>query len=637
MMLTSELKKNVDESWDSCWPLSTLRPIAILDLISYLFFYKKISGHILALESSEIKSNSPFLNLNDREQKTWSKFKKLDEQSMHQFFISENGVIDLVRKYSKNSSYEAFLKGNLLITPTPKLLFNSVRIINIIEDENENTKAKIFEYLLSKSELNGPFNRQAYLPEKLSDLMVSIIQPCGEDLIFDPSIGNGNLLVKCAQYIAHKNQVINNVDSRRFAGLESDSTNLRIGAMNMILHGISNPEIKALDILSSLNLQTSELPTIIVANIIFSLSENKLSVEGSSIKETTRKEILYLNFILKNSKNGARIAVILPDIILYNSGTEFVNIRQEIVDNYKVDSVISLDDRNSSQFYGTSILVFSKEPTTITDKVWFYKIEFNKKSVNENTGSENKLQNNGEIFSKQPDEFAGILSHFNNKKIRDESKIPECFSIDVNDIRSKNYSLHYNEYNLFLTQEKITNLTQPVTFENRGVANNIKRQPLFPAAEKLTVPKKKYAKKIIITSIILIVVIGGGYWAYWYFDLNKIFITKSRPAAVITIKMDSANNSPLTTSDSLINESNNQEETGSSDITSLKYTVVIPKAYFYSSPDSNTRRNLYIVNLVHATLTPEKEQNGFVYVVYINKRGESTKGWLNKRDLKPLP
>ncbi|HUZ60885.1 MAG TPA: N-6 DNA methylase [Hanamia sp.] len=623
-MLTSELKKEIDEKWDSCWPLSKLRPIVILDLISYLFFYVKISGYILASENSENRPNTASLNSNEREQKAWSKFKNLDEQSMHLLFTGENGIIDLIKKYSKNSDYAVFLKGNLLIAPTPKLLSNSVGIIKISEEENENTKAEIFEYLLGKSELNGPYNSQAYLPENLSDLMVAIIQPDGEDLIFDPSIGNGNLLVKSARFISHKNGAINYIDSRRLTGVGSDGTNLRIGAMNMILHGIHNPEIKSLDVLSPSNLPTTKLPKVIIANLIFSFSENKMSVEGASIRETTRKEIFYLNFILKNTKPGTRIAVIVPDIILYNNGAEFLDIRKEIVDNYKMDAVISLDDKNSSQFYGTSILVFSREPSAITDKVWFYKMEFNK--------------NNQEVGSNQPDEFADILNHFNNKESRGESKTGQGFYMDANDIRSKNYSLHYNEYYLFLTQGKNNHPDEVEVVVKRVSNNNFKNQLFFPKAEKIAVPKKSHAKKIIIISILSIVIIGAGYWSYFYFNLNKYFITPKKPAAVIIIKNDSANDSSAqTTSGNIINTSNNKGGNRGDSIANIKYTVVTPKAYFYSSPDTNSRRNLFIINLVHATLTPEKEQNGFVYVVYINKHGESTKGWLNIKDLKPLP
>jgi len=625
-MLTSELKKKIDEKWDSCWPLSKLRPIVILDLISYLFFYVKISGYILASENAENRPSAASLNSNEKEQKTWSKFKNLDEQSMHLLFTGENGIIDLIKKYSKNSDYAVFLKGNLLIAPTPKLLSNSVGIIKIIEEEeeNENTKAEIFEYLLDKSELNGPYNSQAYLPIKLSEVIVSIIQPNAEDLIFDPSIGNGNLLVKSALFISRKNGSINYMDSRRFTGVESDGTNLRIGAMNMILHGIHNPEIKPLDVLLPSNLPTNQLPTVIMANLIFSLSENKMSVEGASIRETTRKEIFHLNFIFKNTAPGTRIAVIVPDIILYNNGAEFLDIRKEIVDNYKIDAVISLDDKNSSQFYGTSILVFSKDPTVITYKVWFYKMEFNK--------------NNQEVGSNQPDEFAVILNHFNNKESRGENKTGQGFYMDANDIRSKNYSLHYNEYYLFLAREKNNHSDEVEVVVKRVPNNNFKNQLFFPKAEKKAVPKKSHAKKIIIISILSIVIIGAGYWSYFYFNLNKYFITPKKPAAVIIIKNGTANDSTaLANSGSVINTSNNKEGNRGDSITNIKYTVVTPKAYFYYSPDTNSRRNLFIINLVHATLTPIKEQNGFVYVVYVNKRGESTKGWLNIKDLKLLP
>ncbi|HET7118745.1 MAG TPA: N-6 DNA methylase, partial [Hanamia sp.] len=586
-------------------------------------------------------------NSQEKELVTWSNFKKLDEQNMHLLFTSENGVIDLVKKYHRNSAYEIFLKGNLLLNPTPKLLFNAVGIIRLIEDNDEGTKRSIFEYLLNKTEVTGQ-NGQVFPPEYLVELMISIIQPNEKDWMLDLSAGNGSLLVKSIKYISKINPEysgnrINNFDPNRFVGIESDFTNLRIGGMNMILHGITNPELKPLNASSPLSSITTEQPTVFVANLVFGTGENKTGAEGNLVRDATRKEIFNLNFILKNSKPGTRAVVIVPDSILYNIGPEIMAARQEIIDNFKLEAVISINDKTDLRFFGTSILIFSKEVSTITDKVWFYEMENREKRSKENADSKNGLTNNAKDTSEQVIETHDIIRQFRNRDSREGNKFHDFFHINADVIRSRNYNLSYNEYILFMNKGIPDNSLESGSIEKRIGINKIKNQHLFPAAEKISVPKKSYAKRIIIISIISILIIGGGYWAYLFFDLNKFFITPKSSTAASVKKIDSAtdstvgNTSSLSTPDSIINADNNKEGNRSENVTNIKYTVVIPKAYFYSSPDSNSRRDLYINNLVHATLTPEKEQNGFVYVVYINSKGQSTRGWLNKKDLKLLP
>ncbi|MEO9070075.1 MAG: N-6 DNA methylase [Ginsengibacter sp.] len=630
-MLTSELRKNIDEKWNACWPLSTLRPIAILDLISFLFFFKKISGHILVSENSENKLNSDFANPKEKQLITWTTFKTLDEQSMHAVFSGENGVLDLVKKYHKHSTYEVFLRGNLLLSPTQKLLFNATGIIKLMEGTDDNTKGSIFEYLLNKTEVIGQ-NGQAFLPGYLSDLMISIIQPQEKDWILDSSAANGNLLVNSLKYISNKNpefsrNLINNFGSARFVGIESDLTNIRICGMNMLLNGIPNPELKVLNSSPPLNSITTEQPTAFVANLVFTTADNKSGSEGTSVREAIRKETFHLNFILKNSKPGTRAVVIVPDVFLYNIGTEIIKLRQEIIDNFRLEGVISVNDKNAPQFLGTSIIIFSKENTS-TDKVWFYKIESKEKSNQENENPESSGNNKTKDISEQLDTLKDIIKQFRNRDIRTEKKNQDFFYITAEDIRSRNYNLSYNEYILFLNQEiKVTNSeTNPI--EKRIGLNQIKNQTLFPAAEKIPLAKKSHAKKIIIISILSIIIIGGGFLSYWIFYLKKDFPFFNKPASIA-----------IKPKDSIIFPSKNKTKItiplrDSTDITPIKY-VVNTKAYFYSSPDSNSIRNIYINRYSNTILIPTDEKNGFVYVVYNNKRGESTKGWLNKKDLRP--
>lgn len=645
-MLTTELQKKIDEKWEACWPISLLKPVAIIDLISYLFFIKKISENHLTREETGNRPDSGLFHSKE-EGIERGIFNEPESDGMNALFTSEKGSIDLIRNYARSLAFGAFVKGGLLVMPTQKLLANAVAIMKIIEDEADDKKGAIFEYLLNKKELSGP-NGQAYLTEYLVNLIVSIIEPTERDFILDVAVGNGSLLVASAKCIASKKFKFDNPDSRRFMGLESDLTSLRIAGMNMILHGISNPEIKVLDTFSGLGSVIIERPTVIVANLIFSGSEGRMIVEGASIKETARKEILYLNFIIKNANSGTRIVTIVPDSILYNNGAEFLATRQEIMDRFKVQAVISLNNKTINQFFGASILIFSKEAPAIGGKVWFYKMEYcGGTAEEENIVSGSNAQNDTDRILRHTSELEDILNFFSNDDDRKKIESPNGFYIDARDIRAKNYSLSYSEYNLFMDQEKAIHLSETTSAEKKMAIANLRNQTQFRAAELLPEPKKSYAKKVIFIVCLSVIVLGTGFGAYWFLYLKKDFFTfkKHDITPVAIINSTKSVTTPVVTPDAtstsvtitLISKSINVKVPDRMIKSKTRYTVVSDKAYFYYSPDTSKRREVYINNLVHAVLTPEKEKNAFVYVVYINKQGQTTRGWLSKNDLKPLP
>ncbi len=633
-MFTSELQKKIDDKWDACWPLSQLKPVIILDLISYLFFFKKVSENKFTLEKSENFSNSPFSNIDETEPIRWEVFKNLDAKSMHELFMQKNGVIDSLKNYRPDVLFYEFIKGDLLLTPTPKSLAKSVDIIKIMENEDGNTKAKIFEHLLNKTEIIAP-NGQVYLPHYIVNLIVSIIQPEPNDVILDPAIGNGSLLVGCAKYIANKNELKdknfkNNFDSQKLVGFESDLSNRRIGAMNMLLNSIENPNLKPHEPLSSLGFMASVEPTVIVSDLIFSASENTMTVEGDSIKEATRKEILYLDFILKVSKPGTRLAIVVPAFILYNAETEIKKIRQDIIDNFRLESIIYIEDKRFPHFLGAATLIFSREISATTDKVWLYKMKQGKKGGNNNLNSFNQGEGSNGM-----DEIAIILNHFKNKGKNDETKNLHGIYIEAGEIISNNYNLNYNEYKLFTKQDKPDNLTEFNPAEKKVSTNDTNKYAPFVTAEnKIVTPQKKSGKKYITLIGILILALVTTFGGYWFFYLKKDQTIKKRGSNISTSYRDSTKNS-ITLNTPVLADTGQKikdEPVESLDAVNEKYTV-ISKAYFYSSPNDNSRENIYINHWSNAILIPKKEKDGFIYTVYDNKMGQILSGWLNKKDL----
>ena len=806
-MLTSDLQNKIDEKWNACWPISKLRPIVILDLISYLFFIKKITKDHL---TGEIEGNKPDNTLrNSKNEKHFKGSFSIDpeDQIKLPLFGGEYGNHDLKINYSLDSNYGLFVKGDVLMAPTHKLKDTAEEILEIIEKADEHSKGEIFDHLLNKVELTGT-NGHVYLPDFLAELIVSIIQPSKKDFILNVAAGTGNLLTGCTKYISRKNtrNSLYNFDSRKFAGLESDLTSLRIAAMNMILHGLHNPELKIFDTNTPLKNIIVGQPSVIVANLIFASADDKTNIEINSGNEITNKEIHYLNFILKNLEAGTRAVIVVHDIVLYHISTGFISIRREIVDKCNLDTILYLGGKKKSLFSGTSILIFSKEETAKTDKVWFYKIEPDE--LNRNNGtifSENSLENDEENFPKQKNEFKNILLNFKNKDNKKESAKQDGFYINVDEIRSNDYKLSYKEYHLIKNEFKLNNFSNPsppvtkeiiddtanripikpfsdeikeitkkdktddskvllkpivdetkdrvnkskadndppprtnldetkevinvinpiaakikkttkkdkttdsktplkpiadekkkitkkgikantkfpldpiaherkesikkdttsdnkiplklIVDETKEVMNDIKavgKIPLNPIsnekkeANKIitnptfirTSPKtqlfqKMPVKKIILLSGLAILFICIAYWRLVYKNDD---ISQEASASISVAVPDSAkkpsviNPASKQVIDSIVNVINNYATKDSANRAETKYTV-ISKAYFYNSPDQNTKQKLFISNLSNDTLTPIKENNGFIFVDYNNKNGKSTEGWLNKNDL----
>ena len=292
-MLTTELHKNIDKRWEACWPINMLRPLVLIDLISYLLFIKKIEERQLIPANWNIRRQS--FHKKETMNVSWSSLKEMDATICMSSLQKRKACMRNKKLWQANRQYSLFVKEPLILTPTVKLLANMVEIVKIMEEEDSDTMAAIFEYLLNKAEITGP-NGQVYAPDYVIKLVVALMRPSPADVIGDPSAGNGSLLINSATYIAGKNPGANNNYKNSFAsgnykGIESDLIQLRIGAMNMILHGIEDPKLGSLHVLSKTNLSLREKPTLVLSNLFFEGTEDNMAVNGNALqtKATDRK------------------------------------------------------------------------------------------------------------------------------------------------------------------------------------------------------------------------------------------------------------------------------------------------------------------------------------------------------------
>jgi len=709
--LSAELQAMINEKWDACWPVSTLRPLALLDLLCYLLFIQKLEEKrlitVTPARSGENCAASPL---------SWSGFKDLSAQELEKYFTGENGIIDLIKNYAlTNLRYSAFLKGPLLLTPTARLLLNVRDIIKIMDAEGHVTKVALFEYLLHKVEIAAQ-NGQVYAPAKVVRLITELMQPREKDVVWDPSSGNGSFLVNSALYIRSINAGMNcnmedDFSGHRYTGIDSDPVQLRIAAMNMILHGIEDPELRC-----NPNLSLCEQPTLVLSNLFFdgALHLKPLNESTSSpVKE--RPEIFLLKLILQTVKKGGRAAVIVKDYILSNYAEEIKTLRREIVENNNLQAVITLSNTGSSLFSGASVLIFSEANMEKKDKVWFYKM---KPSIIKNEAYSPGCRENG---ADDDDEMADIITRWKNLAGENtRMRTDNSFYVTVDEIKSNDFNLGFNDYRKI---EKIPALSIPpeISIIKREVINHNQQvkniMPGFAALKKIytraDVAVKKvsrnmpaqaqlfikkvslqlharvqvFAKKfspglippVLITLFVMIFflifinkydtpLIGvakiykvpvekkpgaaapkiiAGTNAAGMLSPEQIKAIVYDTAGIIHFDEDASPGISASLEDSIdaalagddvaiSNTSSEKHELKTVGNASPANYTVRDTAFFHNQPDEHSGRKTYLDPLKKSILKPIDEKNGFIYIVYTNQFGRTSKGWINKKDLVPL-
>jgi type I restriction enzyme M protein len=337
------------------------------------------------------------------------------------------------------------MKGATFMIPTPRLLAQVVEMISHIPMQDRDTKGDVYEYLLGKIASAGQ-NGQFRTPRHIIRMMIDMVQPTIEDVICDPSAGSSGFLVGSSEYIREhfekelfdeKNQA--HFQNKMFMGMEFDPTMIRIGAMNLILHGIENPQLSDVDALSEANTSFTEKATLVLANPPFKGSLDREAVDGKilSVVDSKKTELLFLALILKGLKLGGRAAVIIPDGVLFGSSNAHQQIRKEIIDNQKLQAVISMPSGVFKPYAGvsTAVLLFTKTNSGGTDNVWFYDMQADGYSLDD---KRNPIETN---------DIPDIVARFQNLKAESKrTRTDKSFMVPVKDIRDNKYDLSINRY-----------------------------------------------------------------------------------------------------------------------------------------------------------------------------------------------
>ena len=393
-MLTGEIRNQVDRIWDAFWTGGIANPLEVIEQITYLLFLRRLDELQTVEELKATRLKKPierriFPEGKDPKGKPydelrWSRFKNFEARQMFET-LSEHVFPFLRTLGGDGSTYARHMKDARFTIPTPQLLAKVVDLIDHVPMEDRDTKGDLYEYMLGKIASAGQ-NGQFRTPRHIIRLMVELTQPKPSDVICDPACGTCGFLVAAGEYLLERHPEVLRDDKLRkhfhekmFHGFDFDNTMLRIGSMNMLLHGVENPDIRYRDSLAQDHAGDAERYTLVLANPPFagSLDYENCAKDLQQIVKTKKTELLFLALFLRLLKPGGRAAVIVPEGVLFGSSKAHKRLREILVEEQKLEAIISLPSGVFRPYAGvsTAIIVFTKTNSGGTDYVWFYDVE----------------------------------------------------------------------------------------------------------------------------------------------------------------------------------------------------------------------------------------------------------------------
>lgn len=446
-MITGELRNKIDRIWETFWTGGITNPLDVIEQFTYLLFIKQLDDVETTKENEANFLGVPFESMfpGDCQQYRWSKFKNLGSAE-EMYDIVLNGVFPFIKNLHQDgdSAYSRYMGDAIFKIPTASMLTKIVDGIDGLELGDEDSKGDLYEYLLSKVATAGT-NGQFRTPRHIIKMMVDLVQPQPEDTIIDPAMGSAGFLIESQAYLRehHEKMFLNaklreHFNNNMFYGNDMDRTMLRIGAMNMLLHGVDNPNISYRDSLSEQNTDVEKY-SLVLANPPFkgSLDYDAVSADLLKVTKTKKTELLFLALFLRILKKGGRAAVIVPDGVLFGSSKAHKQIRKEIVDNNKLEAVISMPSGVFKPYAGvsTAILVFTKTGAGGTDQVWFYDMKADGYSLDD------KRQEVPE------NDIPDIITRFANLEgEKERQRTEQSFFVPVEEIVENAYDLSINKY-----------------------------------------------------------------------------------------------------------------------------------------------------------------------------------------------
>ncbi|WP_054816238.1 type I restriction-modification system subunit M [Nocardia arizonensis] len=477
-MITGELRTKIDSLWDAFWSGGISNPLEVIEQITYLIFLRRLDDIQTAKERKANRTGRQIdqpIYMDETDPLRWSKLKNLHPDLMFPKFRDE--VFPWLRNLSgadasDESTYAHHMRDARFTIPTPGLLGKVVDLMNDLPLDAGDTKGDLYEYMLGKLATAG-HNGQFRTPRHIIGLMVRMLAPGPHDEVCDPACGTAGFLVGAAEYIAatHHEDLLSpatrkHFDKGMFHGFDFDRTMLRIASMNMLMHGVDQPDIRYRDSLAESSANEADKYSVILANPPFagSLDYETTAKDLHAIVKTKKTELLFLALFLRLLKPGGRAAVIVPDGVLFGSTKAHKELRKMLVDDHKLDGVVKLPSGVFKPYAGvsTAILFFTKTNSGGTDSVWFYEVTADGFSLDDKrtpllpdtklgAAPITALSDEEHTKNNLPDVLARWA--LRNGSEHDRPRTAQSFCVPKADIAAQDYDLSLNRYKQIVHEE----------------------------------------------------------------------------------------------------------------------------------------------------------------------------------------
>lgn len=458
-MITGELKSKMDKVWDTLWTGGISSPSSAIEQITYLLFMKLLDDLELHKEAnasalginykSKIFKNGEFV---PKDTTTGIEYSNLRWNIFHNF--EPTMMFDTVRNYvfpfikvvngdGKDTAFSRFMSDAVFLIPNAKVLSVCVDELNSIDITNKDIMGDVYEYCLGKMSAAGTLG-QFRTPRHIINMMVELVKPNPDDYILDPAMGTAGFLQSSARYMQEhyskellNKDVIKHFNTTMFSGYDTDNSMLRIGAMNMLLHGVEEPGISRMNSLSDEN-TIRDYYSLILANPPFkgSIFAEETSKDILALCNSKKTELLFIALFMNSLRIGGRCACIVPDGVLFGSSKAHKDIRKALLENNRLQAVISMPSGVFKPYAGvsTAILVFTKDPAG-TDNVWFYDMKADGYSLDD---KRSPIADN---------DIPDIISRFENLDAEtDRERTEQSFFVPKQEIVENDYDLSINKY-----------------------------------------------------------------------------------------------------------------------------------------------------------------------------------------------
>ncbi|MGR6780351.1 type I restriction-modification system subunit M [Moritella viscosa] len=486
-MITGTLKSKVDKLWEEFWTGGITNPLTVVEQITYLMYARMLDMNERNDEKRQLRTKKDFSRRfgDDVQHIRWENFRHLGAEKLYPL-VKDELFPHFKTLASEDTLFAEFMKDAQLMIQKPSLLVKAVELVSDLPLENKDVKGDLYEYLLSKLTTAG-INGQFRTPRHIIRAMIEMLDVEETHRICDPACGTGGFLSTTYEYLLEKyssaegiekqplldehdkplcddkgeplhnmlysGDLIENrkhIDTDMFHGFDFDATMLRVAAMNLVMHGVKQPDIHYQDTLSQRFIErfpkeAKEGFDIILANPPFKGSLDEEDVDPAILKvvKTKKTELLFVALIQRMLKVGGRSATVVPDGVLFGSSKAHQALRKHLIEDNQLEAVISLPSGVFRPYAGvsTAILIFTKGGNT--DKVWFYDVQADGRSLDDKRTPIN--DNDLPDLVKQYKAYqAAVMAGESTEQWSDKKQ--KAFLVAKDDIKTNKYDLSINRY-----------------------------------------------------------------------------------------------------------------------------------------------------------------------------------------------